>query len=148
MYSCYQISYEENLSDVRSVCFQAALLYTNSEGERRIRVHTLCLPVTSSLPEVMHSADMEAIVSLLSKMAVDRSLNSSINDAREAFINVTVDVFNAFKIAQNMPTGQSGQLIAPRSLALLPLYILALLKNVNVKYTHLCFIISLIILLH
>lgn len=148
MYYCYQISYEENLSDVRSVCFQAALLYTNSEGERRIRVHTLCLPVTSSLPEVMHSADMEAIVSLLSKMAVDRSLNSSINDAREAFINVTVDVFNAFKIAQNMPTGQSGQLIAPRSLALLPLYILALLKNVNVKYTHLCFIISLIILLH
>lgn len=148
MYYCYQISYEENLSDVRSVCFQAALLYTNSEGERRIRVHTLCLPVTSSLPEVMHSADMEAIVSLLSKMAVDRSLNSSINDAREAFINVTVDVFNAFKIAQNMPTGQSGQLIAPRSLALLPLYILALLKNVTVKYTHLCFIISLIILLH
>lgn len=116
---------------MRSVCFQAALLYTNSEGERRIRVHTLCLPITSSLPEVMHSADTEAIVSLLSKMAVDRSLNSSVNDAREAFINVTVDVFNAFKLAQNMPTGQTGQLIAPRSLALLPLYILALLKHVS-----------------
>ncbi|XP_064552039.1 protein transport protein Sec24A [Drosophila montana] len=124
-----QISYEESLTDVKTICFQAALLYTNSEGERRIRVHTVCLPVTSSLPEVMHAADTEAIVGLLSKMAVDRSTASNLSDARDAFINATIDVFNAFKIAQNLPSGQSGQLIAPRSLALLPLYILALLKH-------------------
>ncbi|KAH8416170.1 hypothetical protein KR222_009732, partial [Zaprionus bogoriensis] len=124
-----QISYEESLTDVKTICFQAALLYTNSEGERRIRVHTICLPVTSSLPEVMHSADAEAIIGLLSKMAVDRSIASNLSDARDAFINATIDVFNAFKIAQNLPSGQSGQLIAPRSLALLPLYILALLKH-------------------
>ncbi|KAH8285511.1 hypothetical protein KR054_010168 [Drosophila jambulina] len=124
-----QISYDESLTDVKTICFQAALLYTNSEGERRIRVHTVCLPVTASLPEVMHSADTEAIVGLLSKMAVDRSIASNLSDARDAFINATIDVFNAFKIAQNLPSGQSGQLIAPRSLALLPLYILGLLKH-------------------
>lgn len=124
-----QISYEESLTDVKTICFQAALLYTNSEGERRIRVHTVCLPVTASLPEVMHSADTEAIVGLLSKMAVDRSIASNLSDARDAFINATIDVYNAFKIAQNLPSGQSGQLIAPRSLALMPLYILALLKH-------------------
>ncbi|XP_075165510.1 protein transport protein Sec24AB [Haematobia irritans] len=124
-----QISYEESLTDVKTICFQAALLYTNSEGERRIRVHTMCLPVTASLPEVMHAADTEAIIGLLSKMAVDRSITSNIADAREAFINATVDILNAFKIAQNLPSGQSGQLIVPRSLALMPLYILALLKH-------------------
>ncbi|EDV58192.1 uncharacterized protein Dere_GG25252, isoform B [Drosophila erecta] len=124
-----QISYDETLTDAKTICFQAALLYTNSEGERRIRVHTVCLPVTASLPEVMHSADTEAIIGLLSKMAVDRSVASNLSDARDAFINATVDVYNAFKIAQNLPSGQSGQLIAPRSLALLPLYILALLKH-------------------
>lgn len=124
-----QISYDENLTDVKTICFQAALLYTNSEGERRIRVHTVCLPVTASLPEVMHSADTEAIVGLLSKMAVDRSVSANLSDARDAFINATIDVFNSFKIAQNLPSGQSGQLIAPRSLALLPLYILGLLKH-------------------
>ncbi|KAI8119133.1 Protein transport protein Sec24B [Lucilia cuprina] len=124
-----QISYEESLTDVKTICFQAALLYTNSEGERRIRVHTICLPVTASLPEVMHSADTEAIIGLLTKMAVDRSITSNIVDAREAFINATVDIMNAFKIAQNLPSGQTGQLIAPRSLSLMPLYILALLKH-------------------
>ena len=37
--------------------FQAALLYTSSKGERRIRVHTLCLPTTASLQEVVQGAD-------------------------------------------------------------------------------------------
>ena len=126
-----QISYEESLSDVKTVCFQAALLYTNSEGERRIRVHTMCLPVTGSLSEIMHAADTEGIIGLLTKMAVDRSITSNVADAREAFINATVDILSAFKLAQNLPSGQTGQLIAPRSLALMPMYILALLKHVS-----------------
>ena len=118
------------MADVKTVCFQAALLYTSSKGERRIRVHTMCLPVTESLSEVMYSADAQCIVGLLSKMAVDRSLTSSLADARDAFINATVDIFSAFKIAQNLPQGASG-VVAPTNLALLPLYVLAMLKHVT-----------------
>lgn len=125
-----QISYDESLTDTKSVCFQAAVLYTSSKGERRIRVHTLCLPVTSSLSDVMHSADCQAIIGLISKMAVDRSIKSSISDARDAFINACVDVFSAFRVAQNLPQGSQGHLIAPTNLSLLPLYMMALLKHV------------------
>lgn len=120
-----QISIEENLSDVQNVCFQAALLYTSSKGERRIRVHTLCLPVVSTLSDVLHSADQQCIVGLLSKMAVDRSQQSSISDARDALINVAIDVLSAYKLSQS---AASGGLLAPASLKLLPLYIIALLK--------------------
>uniref|UniRef100_A0A182ILW7 Uncharacterized protein n=1 Tax=Anopheles atroparvus TaxID=41427 RepID=A0A182ILW7_ANOAO len=123
-----QITYEESLAECKSVCFQAALLYTSSKAERRIRVHTLCIPVTASLTEVMYSADAQCIVGLLAKMAVDRSLSSSLNDARDAFINATVDIFSAFKIAQNLPQN-SGTIVAPENLALLPLYIQAILKH-------------------
>ncbi|XP_055621353.1 protein transport protein Sec24A-like isoform X1 [Toxorhynchites rutilus septentrionalis] len=123
-----QLTYEESLAECKTVCFQAALLYTSSKAERRIRVHTLCIPVTSSLSEVMYSADAQCIVGLLSKMAVDRSLSSSLSDARDAFINATVDIFSAFKIAQNLPQN-SGTIVAPENLALLPLYILAMLKH-------------------
>lgn len=91
----------------------------------------MCLPVTASLTEVMYSADVQCIVGLLAKMAVDRSLSSSVSDARDAFINATVDIFNAFRLAQNLPSGNSGQLIAPKNLALLPLYIAAILKHVS-----------------
>ncbi|XP_011694901.1 PREDICTED: protein transport protein Sec24A isoform X2 [Wasmannia auropunctata] len=122
-----QISIDENLSDVQNVCFQASLLYTSSKGERRIRVHTLCLPVVSSLSDVMHSADQQCIIGLLSKMAVDRSLQSSLSDAREALINVAIDILSAYKLAQS---SSGGGLVAPGSLKLLPLYIIALLKSI------------------
>lgn len=123
-----QISYEENLGETKTVCFQAALLYTSSKGERRIRVHTLCLPVSSSLTDIIYSADAQAIIGLISKMAVDRSLQSSISDARDAFINASCDIFSAFRLAQNVKQ-MSGQLLAPANLSLLPLYMLALLKH-------------------
>ncbi|XP_059616882.1 protein transport protein Sec24A [Phlebotomus argentipes] len=124
-----QIVHEESLSDLRSVCFQAALLYTSSKGERRIRVHTLCLPVAVNLTEILYSADVHCMVGLLAKMAVDRSLTAAVADARDALINATVDVLSAFKIAQNLPSGLTGQVIAPQNLALLPLYISAILKH-------------------
>lgn len=37
-------------------------------GERRIRVHTLCLPVVSSLSDVYAGADVQAVVCLLANM--------------------------------------------------------------------------------
>lgn len=37
-------------------------------GERRIRVHTMCLPVTNQLNEVFGGADQQTIVGLLAKM--------------------------------------------------------------------------------
>lgn len=126
-----QISYEESLIDVKTVCFQAALLYTSSNGERRIRVHTLCVPVSASLSDIMQSADVQCIIGLLSKMAVDRSLSSNLSDARDAFLNATVDVLGAYKMAQNLPS--AGGLLAPTNLSLFPLYVLGLLKHVSPK---------------
>ncbi|XP_051474000.1 protein transport protein Sec24B isoform X2 [Apus apus] len=122
-----QMSIEESLTDTSLVCFQTALLYTSSKGERRIRVHTLCLPVVSSLTDVYAGADVQAIVCLLANMAVDRSVSSSLADARDALVNAVVDSLAAYmSTASNL---QQSMLIAPNSLKLFPLYILALLKQ-------------------
>jgi len=122
-----QVSIEEDLKDSREVSFQAALLYTSSKGERRIRVHTLCLPTTASLQEVVQGADQHCIVGLLSKMAVDRTLNSSLSDAREAFINVCVDAIERWKMVQCI--NQPGVLPTSAALKLLPILVLAALKS-------------------
>uniref|UniRef100_A0A8C5U761 SEC24 homolog B, COPII coat complex component n=1 Tax=Malurus cyaneus samueli TaxID=2593467 RepID=A0A8C5U761_9PASS len=122
-----QMSIEESLTDTSLVCFQTALLYTSSKGERRIRVHTLCLPVVSSLSDVYAGADVQAVVCLLANMAVDRSVSSSLADARDALVNAVVDSLAAYmSTASNL---QQSMLIAPNSLKLFPLYILALLKQ-------------------
>jgi len=62
--------------------------------------------------------------------AVDRSLQSSLSDARDAFINVAIDVLTAYKLVQS--SGGPTSLLTPSNLRLLPLYILALLKFVSV----------------
>uniref|UniRef100_A0A7M4EE43 SEC24 homolog B, COPII coat complex component n=1 Tax=Crocodylus porosus TaxID=8502 RepID=A0A7M4EE43_CROPO len=122
-----QMSIEESLTDTSLVCFQTALLYTSSKGERRIRVHTLCLPVVSSLADVYAGADVQAVVCLLANMAVDRSVSSSLSDARDALVNAVVDSLSAYM--STVSNLQQSTLIAPNSLKLFPLYVLALLKQ-------------------
>ncbi|XP_054846009.1 protein transport protein Sec24B isoform X1 [Eublepharis macularius] len=122
-----QMSIEESLTDTSLVCFQTALLYTSSKGERRIRVHTLCLPVVTSLPDVYAGADVQAVVCLLANMAVDRSVSSSLSDARDALVNAVVDSLSAYM--STVSNLQQTALIAPNSLRLFPLYVLALFKQ-------------------
>ncbi|XP_062992345.1 protein transport protein Sec24B isoform X2 [Elgaria multicarinata webbii] len=122
-----QMSIEESLSDTSLVCFQTALLYTSSKGERRIRVHTLCLPVVTSLTDVYAGADVQAVLCLLANMAVDRSVSSSLSDARDALVNAVVDSLSAYMSAAS--NHQQSALIAPNSLRLFPLYVLALFKQ-------------------
>ncbi|KAM6148116.1 protein transport protein Sec24B isoform 1-T1 [Erethizon dorsatum] len=122
-----QLSIEESLTDTSLVCFQTALLYTSSKGERRIRVHTLCLPVVSSLPDVYAGVDVQAAICLLANMAVDRSVSSSLSDARDALVNAVVDSLSAY--GSTVSNSQHSGLIAPASLKLFPLYVLALLKQ-------------------
>ncbi|EDV21562.1 uncharacterized protein TRIADDRAFT_29956, partial [Trichoplax adhaerens] len=122
-----QVSIEESLSDLKLACFQAALLYTNTKGERRIRVHTLAIPIVASPDQIYRSLDCRLIVNLLSKMAVDRTLTASIGDAREALLNAIIDTTKAFKA--HIRSSQKSEVILPSSLKLLPLYILGLLKH-------------------
>uniref|UniRef100_A0A4W3GBR7 SEC24 homolog B, COPII coat complex component n=1 Tax=Callorhinchus milii TaxID=7868 RepID=A0A4W3GBR7_CALMI len=122
-----QMSIEESLVDTSIVCFQAALLYTSSKGERRIRVHTLCLPVVSSTADVYAGADIQAIICLLATMAVDRSISSSLPDARDALINAAIDSLSAYH--STVSNLQQSVLVAPYCLRLFALYVLALLKQ-------------------
>uniref|UniRef100_A0A3B5B0W1 Protein transport protein Sec24A-like n=1 Tax=Stegastes partitus TaxID=144197 RepID=A0A3B5B0W1_9TELE len=122
-----QMSIEENLDDMQVVSFQAALLYTSSKGERRIRVHTLCLPVVNSLSDVFSGADVQAITGLLACMAVDRSVTASLSDARDAMTNAAIDSLTSYR--QSVLTIQQPGLLAPACLRLFPLFILALLKQ-------------------
>ncbi|KAK6317415.1 hypothetical protein J4Q44_G00128150 [Coregonus suidteri] len=122
-----QMSIEENLVDMQSVSFQAALLYTSSKGERRIRVHTMCLPVVNSLSDIFAGADVQAITGLLASMAVDRSVTASLSDARDAMTNASIDSLTSYRTS--VLTIQQPGLLAPACLRLFPLYILALLKQ-------------------
>ncbi|EDQ85790.1 uncharacterized protein MONBRDRAFT_34025 [Monosiga brevicollis MX1] len=124
-----QLTLDDKLGETAPfVYFQAALLYTASDGTRRIRVHTMALPVVKTLHEIYAFADAEAITGLLAKLAVDRTVNSKLADARSALSNFCIDTFKSYR-KDVLGSEPDGQLLTPDSLKLLPLYINALLKS-------------------
>lgn len=73
---CPKLSYksDEYLDQVAPdpyLYLQSALLYTNSDGERRIRVHTICLPVTQNFNELVASIDESAVAAVLGHQAIE-----------------------------------------------------------------------------
>jgi protein transport protein SEC24 len=122
-----QLSLQENLTTSYNF-IQAALLYTTSTSERRIRVLNMCLPTTSNMQDMFNLADGEAVAALLIKMAIDRALQAKISDAREALVNKVVDILASYR--QTLGTGQANaQLLLPATLTSLPLHILAMIKH-------------------
>lgn len=82
--------------------YQAELcddLYLFLLGERRIRVHTLCLPVVNSLADVYAGADVQAVVCLLANMGEFQiSFHVfSFKVANEAWLFIFLFVFVCFK---------------------------------------------------
>ena len=129
------------------VTVQSALLYTSSEGERRIRVVTQAIPVSSLASEVIGSVDADAVSCLLAKQALDITLKSNLDNARNKMLQSCVDLIRASKEGdkprmvsgyaappsmhhQPQQGAESEGKPIPDNLKLLPLYTLAMMKNV------------------
>ncbi|XP_073039241.1 protein transport protein SEC24 A-like [Primulina eburnea] len=128
-----QLSLEETLLTTQTVYFQVALLYTSSSGERRIRVHTAAAPVVADLGEMYRLADTGAIVSLLSRLAIEKTLSNKLEDARNF---VQLKIVKAFREYRNLYAVQHrlvGRMIYPETLKFLPLYGLALSKSTPLR---------------
>ncbi|KAK4753049.1 hypothetical protein SAY87_021847 [Trapa incisa] len=128
-----QLSLEETLLTTQTVYFQVALLYTASCGERRIRVHNSAAPVVTDLGEMYRRADTGAVISLFSRLAIEKTLSHKLEDAR---VTVQQRIVKALKEYRNLYAGQhriGGRMIYPVSLKYLPLYGLALCKSTALR---------------
>ena len=92
-----EIAHEENALSASTCCMQAALLYTTSSGERRIRVHTTQLPVTSGLSALYESADVDACTNLIGRVALETAMTSSLVSAAEKLQNTTLELLRAYR---------------------------------------------------
>jgi hypothetical protein len=124
------LRYEDKLTDGSEAYLQCALLYTTVSGQRRIRVHTLAVPVSSVLGNVFRACDLETQTCSMIRKACGKLLtgNCSLQGAKDASLRTTVDTLYAYRkfCASNNST---GQLILPEGLKVLPLYCLAMHKS-------------------
>jgi len=128
-----QLTLEDTLLTTQTVYFQVALLYTSSSGERRIRVHTMAVPVVADLGEMYRNADTGAIICLLSRLAIEKTLSHKLEEARHVIqlriVRSLQEYRNLFAVQHRL----AGRLIYPESLKLLPLYGLALCKSLALR---------------
>ena len=115
------------LAESSEVCFQCALLYTTSDGERRIRVHTLSLPVTSVLGNVFRSADLESTMHALLRPIVSKYPKLLPAQVKEEATGACVSILYCYR-RYCATSSSSGQLILPEALKLMPLYMLSFYK--------------------
>jgi protein transport protein SEC24 len=108
--------------------FQCALLYTTSNGERRIRVHNLSIPNTSLMGSVFRFSDMDTTINLLGKELATTTTESTMKVIREKMLDKCVKILTAYRRHCASSTSP-GQLILPESFKLLPLYTVSLLKT-------------------
>eukprot|EP00605_Chrysophyceae_sp_TOSAG23-4_P001379 GSChrysophyteH1.ASY1.ANO1.1499.1 assembled CDS len=114
-------TYDEPVLTASAITVQAALLYTSMAGERRIRVHTMLIPVTQSTPEMLDSLDIDVAVNIMSKQAIDIAQKSGIEVARRRVHENTTDIIRNAKTE------------LPQTLSFLPLYSMSLMKNVVMR---------------
>jgi len=86
-----------------------------------IRVHTLQLPVTSSLSNVFRYTEIDTVTNVLIKQAAHSALSGNGN-FKEKLTKSCVDMLHAYRVNCASMTS-AGQLILPESLKLLPLYV-------------------------
>jgi len=124
----FQFQLTDNNVNTKYISFQAALLYTTSFGERRIRILTQCLPVSSSIADIFKSSDVGAVTALITKTAVEKALSSRLSDARDGLVSKCVDIMAVYK-SDLASKKDNTQLLLPEALKLLPLYVLSLIKS-------------------
>lgn len=126
----FELQHTGSFVSTPNACIQAAVLYTNSDGQRRVRIHNLILPLTSQLSDLFKHSDAKAVANLLAKRAIDDIPRNGLKTQREHVINTLVESLKSY---QKNVRGQSGRsyhhLVLPDSLRLLPLITSGMLKH-------------------
>ena len=125
-----EIAIDESITK-QYVCLQAGVLHTTCNGERRIRVLTLSIPTTTNLADVYASADQQAITAYFSHKAVERTLSSGLDAARDALQAKIIELLQTYKKELGGGNMGGGGLQFPVNLRGLPLLFLGLIKNVS-----------------
>lgn len=130
------MAYDEAVLSAQAITIQAALLYTSSVGERRIRVHTMVIPVCATVAEMTESVDIDCTMNLLAKQAVEIAQKTGMENARQRVNQTTVEIMRASRVGGGAGVpGQYGMPQAaapvqiPNCLLLLPLYSMSLQKS-------------------
>ena len=121
-------SYDGKLNPSLDAHFQSALLYTTTNGERRVRCSNVVASVSDGAIEGMKFVDQDAVTNTIAREAASRISERSLKDIRSALTEKTVDVLAGYR--KNFSGSHPpGQLVLPENLKEISMYMLGLMKS-------------------
>lgn len=126
------LKHESKLDDKRDAYFQCAVLYTSSDGHRKVRLHNIAVPVTQIMANVFRYADMDATMTHCAKEAIAKTVNKPLREVRDQLTELCTKVLLAYR-KHCASTTAPGQLILPESFKLFPVFALSFIKTKALK---------------
>ena len=82
------------------IYMQSCLLYSHGDGTRRMRVHNLCLPISTNNKDIFDSIDPEFLACFLAQKSSHlifkyKNIEKSMNKIENQFVNMIKEYFNA-----------------------------------------------------
>lgn len=121
--------YDSKLDTKKDVHFQAALLYTSSDGVRKVRVINNILSVTQRISDVFDFSDQDTIIKIFIKRVVEKISTVSLVTLKSSLIMQCSEIMAAYKYYIARHNAMPTQLVLPQSLRTLPMMILSILKT-------------------
>ena len=130
------MTYDGKLDTKYDCHFQAALLYTDPFGVRKVRVVNLVLAVSERLEDVFNFVEEDSVVSTIVRETVSHVGVQRLLELRESVNTKLVDVFTQYRAMCEVNRHQLGapnQLLFPDSLKHLPIYMLSLIRTTAIR---------------
>jgi protein transport protein SEC24 len=123
------IGYEEQMVPHQTTYMQCALLYTTSYGERRIRVHTMAIPVVSDVGELFKACDSCATGTILARLAAEKIRTTTIKETVHILNKKCADILKEYRQLYSTHLHPHNKLILPETMKMLPLLTLCMQKS-------------------
>ncbi|KAH9845775.1 Sec23/Sec24 zinc finger protein [Teratosphaeria destructans] len=112
--------------------FQAALLYTTTSGQRRVRCINVVSTVSETARDSMKLVDQDAVLSVIAKEAASKVGERNLKDIRQNIQDKTIEILSGYR--KNFSGSHpSGQLVLPENLKEFGMYVLGLIKSRALK---------------
>ena len=127
------LKHEERLKEGASYYIQAAMLYTNIQGERLIRVFNTVLRASSQvckshLASLYSLTDVQTLHNVLFKQSIMKLLDESVKTIRDQWHSAVMACLLYYR--QTAGSGaRAGQMVFPEGMGILPLLTIATMKQ-------------------
>ncbi|CAG0896537.1 unnamed protein product [Darwinula stevensoni] len=129
---CVELEHEGKLEE-EAVYLQVAVLYTTCGGQRRLRILNLACGVAAGMAEVYRSAELDTIITYLTKAAIEEFPERNLQKTRQDLVDHCARILASYTRTFGGPA-YAGQVILPENgLKLLPLYMYCLSRSPMLK---------------